>query len=508
MATTEWKVQTLGQNKTIQDIAAAAEKASALVTTNVELASTAIKAAGVLLTGLLSPYILLLRTTADAIDNFVVDFRDIGFYILEVTDAEGGYVIPEDMDGNPIGLLVQPFTIASHMAIASTAGQTKEFGLWAKEFLGEDDIYLTGAQKAEYEVKVGKALPDDQATDNANDNRLGTLDGVTGLYKMTPSQVIATIVAAMDDELDPRRPNFSASAEAGATIVLVGISDLTKNLANLKSIIDAFNTFFGGDEIKDKEGKVVAPGGVASGMGKLGGIINAALLQVNEPNENNVTLKVNNVCKVRGTEEDKIKLNAANIAYMVEGVFEVGDFVVGPRVKFGARCQGYVAEVKSTEDGDDIETKGVVENEGVYSTQELVITGITPMDAVGFKNLGSGAKLQKVAFVTKYNSFTDQNTGVVKTTGPYNDFEYLPNLPHKADYNVTDDKGVTTKFTMTTAPEMATTKVKRESGKTLLTVTGTEDIREEHTFGAGNFGMGSTISVSYTHLTLPTNREV
>ena len=42
MATTEWKVQTLGQNKTIQDIAAAAEKASALVTTNVELASTAI----------------------------------------------------------------------------------------------------------------------------------------------------------------------------------------------------------------------------------------------------------------------------------------------------------------------------------------------------------------------------------------------------------------------------------------------------------------------------------
>ena len=494
MATTEWKVQTLGQNKTIQDIAAAAEKASALVTTNVELASTAIKAAGVLLTGLLSPYILLLRTTADAIDNFVVDFRDIGFYILEVTDAEGGYVIPEDMDGNPIGLLVQPFTIASHMAIASTAGQTKEFGLWAKEFLGEDDIYLTGAQKAEYEVKVGKALPDDQAEDNANDNRLGTLDGVTGLYKMTPSQVIATIVAAMDDELDPRRPNFSASAEAGATIVLVGISDLTKNLANLKSIIDAFNTFFGGDEIKDKEGKVVAPGGVASGMGKLGGIINAALLQVNEPNENNVTLKVNNVCKVRGTEEDKKKLMRTNppTPYMIEGVFEVGDFVVGPRVKFGARCQGYVNEVKSTEDGDDIETKGVVENEGVYSTQELVITGITPMDAVGFKNLGSGAKLQKVAFVTKYNTFIDQNTGQAKSTGPYNDFEYLVNLPVTKTFTVVSDAGVATSNEVTYTATAANTKVVRESGKTLLTVSGTEDITEEHTFethhgGAGKF---------------------
>ena len=83
------------------------------------------------------------------------------------------------------------------MAIAVSAGQTKEFGLWAKEFLGEEDIYLTGAQKAEYEIETGKSLPEDQLEDNANDNRLGTLDGVTGLYKMTPSQVIATIVGAM-----------------------------------------------------------------------------------------------------------------------------------------------------------------------------------------------------------------------------------------------------------------------------------------------------------------------
>ena len=112
MATTEWKVQSIGQNKKIQEIAAAAEKASSLVTTNVELASTAIKAAGVLLTGLLSPYILLLRATADAIDNFVVDFRDIGFYVLEVTDVEGGYIIPEDADGNPIKLLMLPTKVA------------------------------------------------------------------------------------------------------------------------------------------------------------------------------------------------------------------------------------------------------------------------------------------------------------------------------------------------------------------------------------------------------------
>ena len=87
MATTEWKVQTLGQNKKIQEIAAAAEKASSLVTVNVELASTALKTAGLFLTGLLSPFILILRVTADAIDDFVKDFSDIGFYVLEVTDG-------------------------------------------------------------------------------------------------------------------------------------------------------------------------------------------------------------------------------------------------------------------------------------------------------------------------------------------------------------------------------------------------------------------------------------
>ena len=542
MATTEWKVQTIGQNKTIQDIAAAAEKASSLVTTNVELASTAIKAAGVLLTGLLSPYILLLRATADAIDDFVVDFRDIGFYVLEVTDAEGGYIIPEDADGNPIKMLVSPLQITANMAIASTVGlgqcavvkrnvhgefiqdevllkkdgseyktaaeceaaggkwdMTKgghgisgEFVGWAKEFLGEEDILLTGPQKAAYEVEVGKAEPEGKRTGNANDNKLGTVDEITGMYKMTPSQVIATIIGAMDDELDDRRPNFSASAEAGAVIVLVGISDLTKNLANLKSIIDAFNVFFGGQGVKDKNGKTVPTTGVAGGMAKLGGLVSAALLQVENPDENNVTLKVNNVCKVRGTEEDKKKLGFANIPYMTEGVFEVNDFVVGPRVKFGARCQGYVAEVKSTEVGDAIITKGIAE--GAYQTQELVITGLTNLDAIGWRSLSSGAKLQKVASTLKYNTFVDQNTGRAKTTGPFNDFEYLPNLPQKNEYSVTNDEGVTVSTTVTTAPDMAPTKVKRESGKTLLTVVATEDVREEHTFQNASLGMGSTTS--------------
>ena len=463
MATTEWKSITLGQNKTIQDIATAAAKASELLDANVKLAQGTLKAAAIFLTGLLGPYILLLRTTADTIDDFVKDFKNIGFFILEV-NPDGKYVLPEDADGNPVKIIVGAAGVAANMASAAAIGQTKEFGAWAKEFLGEEDIYLTGAQKAQYEVPVGKSEPEEQLTDNANDNTLAARDETTGLYKMTPSQVIATIIAAMDDEKDLRRPQLSSSAEAGAIVMIVGMSDLTKNLANLQSIVKAFLTFFGGEEKVDKDGKVVAAGGVATGMAKLGTLVSAALGQI-EGDVPTITLKINNVCKTRGTEDDKALLDSAGIPYCTEGVFEVNDFVVGPRVKFGARCMGYVTEIISTEPDEEDDT---------YSTQELKIGGITELDSIGFRSLSSGAKLQKVAFKEKYKSFVDQNTGKAQKTGPFNDFEYLPNL------SATDAKS-------------AKTKVKREPGKTLLTMVGSgEDIIEDHTGKIDQFPVSLT----------------
>ena len=183
------------------------------------------------------------------------------------------------------------------------------------------------------------------------------------------------------------------------------------------------------------------------------------------------------------------ELGRSGIPYIKSGVFEVGDYVAGPRVKFGARCMGYVSvagEAVAME--DDLDTEF---DESIYMTQELTITGITNLDAIGWRTLSSGAKLQKVAFVEKYNTYTDQNSGIVKSTGPYNDFEYLPNLPVTRDYKVTDDNGVTTTFNMKTPPDLATTKVTRESGKTLLTVTSTEDIREEHTYETHHGGAGT-----------------
>ena len=165
----------------------------------------------------------------------------------------------------------------------------------------EKDIYLTGAQKANYPVPVGKSTAEANATSNANDNKLALFDDRLGLYKMTPSQVIATMVAAMDDELDLRRPQLSASAEAGALVMIVGVSDLTKNLGQLQGIFDAFLAFFGGEPKKDKSGKQVSAGGVATGITKLAGLIGAALGQANDPSKNDTTLTVNGVCGVRGT---------------------------------------------------------------------------------------------------------------------------------------------------------------------------------------------------------------
>ena len=495
MATTEWESITLGQNKTIQKIATAAAKASELLDANVKLASGTLKAAGIFLQGLLGPYILLLRVTADTIDDFVKDFKNIGFFILEVC-PDGKYLLPKDADGNPIHILVGGVEIAANASIAAAAGQTIEFKEWAKEFLGEEDIYLTGAQKANYPVPVGKSQPPASRTDNASDNKLATLDGLTGLYKMTPSQVIATMIAAMDDELDLRRPQLSSSAEAGAIVMIVGISDLTKNLANLQSIVKAFLTFFGGEEKKDKSGKVVAAGGVATGVAKLGTLIEAALGQANTPSKNDTTLTVNGVCGIRGTEDDAITLKRLNVPYnfgaggTTPNLFELNDFVVGPRVKFGQRCMGYVSKINSTE-ADTEFVAGVpqlgisasTKESEVYSVQELVIRGVTELDAIGFRNLSTGAKLQKASLTNGIKQYIDQNSGKAVREGPFNDFEYMPSLPNiDTDFRFSDPLADGTVLTLPHAKKAWTKVVHNPAADNpwLLETVKEENITEVH----------------------------
>ena len=117
--------------------------------------------------------------------------------------------------------------------------------------------------------------------------------------------MIATMVGAMDDKLDKRRPTFTSSAEAGAVVFIVGVAVLTKNLPNLKKILDAFMIFFGGDQ-----------GLLTGGAKQLQGLVEGVVGDngwINDVAGNEVKLTVKNVCGVRGTKEDQENLKQSNI---------------------------------------------------------------------------------------------------------------------------------------------------------------------------------------------------
>jgi len=460
----EWKTVNLGQNTTIQEIAAAAATASELLEVNTKLASTTLKAAGAFLLALLNPYIALLNAVADLIDDYVKDFKNIGFYVLEISDG-AKLKIPEDAEGNPILLPLSSAAIITHSAIAMSLNMGEEFADWAKYTLGEDNVHLTGPQKGEYRVATGPA------TKGRRDNSVAEYHSELDLHTMTPSIVIATMISAMDDKADLRRPQFSKNAEAGAIVIIMGIPDMMKGLATIKDTIDAFKFFFGGEEEeeKDEDGKpvydecgnkkMIPSTGVIAGIGKLDKLITASLAGIQCPALNNVTVKVNNVCGVRGTEDDKKTLNSIGKPANYAKQFETGDYVAGPRVKLGARCMGYVSAVIKDTTVKDEDATDKYGNNPFYS-QTLKITGLTNFDRIGWQSLSSGAKLSKVAFKEEFINVLDQNTGISKRTGPFNGYEYISNL------SIEEAK-------------KAEVQVEREAGETLLTRSEV-DVTEEH----------------------------
>ena len=436
MANYEWESVTLGQNPEIQKIVSAAAKASELLTTNVGLAKTGLQLAQKFLLGVLNPKIILLNAIADQIENFVADFKGTGFYILEVTPT-GKEIIPKDADGNPIKLLLSAPAIAANYSAAAAAGQTAEFLQWTVDTLGIENYEVTGAPNASYAVSTGKALPLSARTENANDDTLATKDPLFGMYKFTPSQVIAQTIAAMDDQLDERRPQFSKSAEVGAVMIIVGYKDLSVNLPNIKSAIEALVSFFGGEN-----------GMFTKGFQKVGNLVTAATGQMENIEENNVTLTVEQVSGVLGNDEDTVADADRNFVDQ----FEVNDFVVGPRVKFGARVLGYVSKVNSTETPNTNE---------VYQKQELVITGATELDAIGFRNLGTGATLQTAQYVKAEKKYVDDNSGKPISGSFYNSYKYIEELT-------------------STEASQALTKVERKSNDPFLSEVSKEDVTESY----------------------------
>ena len=459
MASYEWEQFTLGQNQSIQDIVGAATKASELLTTNMAIAKTGLQLASAFLMGVVNPKVLLLNAIADEVDKFTADFQGTGFHVIEITPT-GKEVIPKDAEGNPIKLAMASGAIAASYTAAAAAGLTEEFIAWSTEFLGEKDP--ANLKKTTYMVSQGKSLPPAKRTENANDDSVSEKDPIFGMHKMTPSQIIAQIISAMDDQLDDRRPQFSSSADVGALVIIIGFSDMTKNLPSLGGAIEALVQFFGGDN-----------GLLTKGMQQLGTLVKAAAGQLEDPSKHNVKFKVEDITGVRGTITDKETLKGVGIEYNFNKMFEVGDFVVGPRAKFGARAMGYVSKVENAAAMEDDPETALDESE-VYQTAEITITGASELDHIAFTNIGAGSSLQKVHYFENKNTYIDQNSGEFVEGPPYNDYKYYEDL---------------------TAEEAAVgdTKVVREAGKALLTVSSTSTVLEKHRIGPSDYAVKTSV---------------
>jgi len=476
MAEYEWAQITLGQNDKIAEVAAAAGKASALLNANLQFVKVSLELGKVLLLAAVNPQLVLLVAIADEIDNFVSDLKSTGFFVLEVTPT-GMEVNPTDAEGNPVLLALSPLTLSANYAAAATAGLLTQF----TDALAKNGITsLDGTfPKAEYKVPIGKSLGDELLKKNADDDSMTLRDGVFGLSKMTPSQVIATMIAAMDDKLDEKRPQFSDSADVAAIIVVIGFADLTKNVPSLKEVLDLFLDFFGGEN-----------GLFTKGLQGIADTVAEIADELNSIGAHETEIVVQDICGVRGTIGDRKTLrqlipdsqwneqatDGSQYFYNYPAQFEVGNMVVGPlkepagspNVVSTDRAVGYVSKIKGTGPKNDKPPFFVVEEDDKgtpYVTQTLTITCLSKSDKLSFEQFGAGALLQKVALFKEEGKHVDNNSMEVVTDPPKNAYKLISNLTTEEAKNVA--------------------KVERNVGVPLLKITGTESVIEE--YGSSRF---------------------
>ena len=455
MANYEWESVTLGQNPEIQKIVGAAAKASDLVTTNIGLAKTGLQLAQAFLIGIINPKVILLNAIADEIDNFVDDFRGTGFYVLEVVPT-GMEVIPRTLTFEPVKMRMIRADIKKRWdeALETDANLTPDddlyntghyemrFKAWAERKLGEK-VTSSFPSKAEYYVEVTKAKATYDDDEGVGDEAVCTTHPIFNIPMMSSTDVLAQMVAAMDDKLDDRRPQFSSSAEVGGIVIVMGFSDITETYKQLETAVLALISFFGGNA-----------GLLTKGFVKTANLIAAPFKVLTDgPSEDDAqTFIINNVCMVNGTEETKEELEKLGKGdqYNSSGGFEVNDFVVGPRVKFGARVMGYVSEI--VEDSEELDTPYAP-----YRKQTLKIIGASKLDTEGWKTLANGASIQQAHWFENENKNVNENSGEIKLSGKFNDFKYFTELK-KTDNKI-----------------LAQTKVKLQAGKALLRPVGQKE---------------------------------
>ena len=477
----EWAQITLGQNDKLQEIASTAGKASSLLNANLQFVKVAVELGKVLLLGLTNPQLLLLIAIADEIDNFMKDFVGTGFFILEVTPT-GMEVTPSDAEGNPVLLALSPFTLSAQYAAAAAAGLATQF----QEALAKNGIVDEAEKngtfnKSTYKVPIGKSLGDELLTKGKDGDVMSLRDGVFGLSKMTPSQVIATIIAAMDDPDDDKKPEFSDSADVAAVIVIIGFADLTKDVASLKDVLDLFVNFFGGEN-----------GLFTKGIKELGDVLGTAVTALQDTETFNSEINVTYICGIRGTSEDRKILRqiipasqwnenasgASRYYYNFPDEFEVGDLVVASQktpdkvsrpvasadeLISDDRAMGYVSKVETT---DDMVTLNALEasNGNPYVSRKLTISCLSRLDKLALDGFGQNSLLQKVAYVKNDGAHVDQNSMEIINDATKNGYKLINDLND--------------------AEAGAVAKVIRESGNVLLKITGTESVTEEHGPGA------------------------
>jgi len=470
MAEYEWASVTLGVNDKITEVASAAEKASVLVGTNLTFVKTTLELGKVLLLAALNPQLLLLIAIADEIDNFVEDLKGTGFFILNVTPT-GFEINPRDQDGNRIKLSLGTETLKKSYADAAADGPEAlaAFREWSLRVLGVSNP-PEGFVSSKYEIEQGKSEPDSIAAGAIATDLMVQKDALFGFVKMTPSQIIATMIAAMDDPRDPDRPQLSDSADVAALIIIIGFSDLTKFMKPIHETIDLFMSFFGG------EASVI--------MGAMKGIrdtVKQAQDFLDIPDDCQSTITVSDVCGVRGTEDDREILrriipqsqwnesanDASSYYYNFADQFEEGDFVAGPtNILTGNPSLGYVREVLETTQDEEDAIEGVP-----YVTQKLLINCMSGFDKDAFDLFSNGKMLQKVAYVTKQETKIDENSGLPVKKPERISFKYMKDL------------------TLQEATSVA--KVNRPAGQYLLEIVTTESVIESH--GAVAFSGSGTI---------------
>ena len=110
------------------------------------------------------------------------------------------------------------------------------------------------------------------------------------------------------------------------------------------------------------------------------------------------------------------------------------------------------------------------------------------MDAIGWRNLSTGAKLQKASYDMSVNTYIDQNSGKSITQGPFNDYEYIPNLPDQEEilwekYDTKDGpKNLRHPIAKAAHTKVVHNPDSPENVWLLKAEGGLEDIREKHVY--------------------------